>query len=75
MPIVKALNRTAADCLESIVLTGDGGGHRASGTYRATPMCCCRLSNRIVRLKETDSPRVKSREKRRSANHTELVHQ
>ena len=29
-------------------------GHHTFGTYRATAACCCRLSNRIAQVKETD---------------------
>ena len=75
MPIVSAQNSSAAVCLESIALNGDDGWHHIPGTYQATLTFCWPLSNRIVLVKKMDSPRTKSREKRRSANRTEHVHQ
>jgi len=39
VPIANTPKSIAADCLESIVLYGDGGWHHTPGTYRATLTC------------------------------------
>ena len=55
MPIANATLGVFAGLLEAIALNRDGVRAPHLRNCRATPMCRWRLSNQIVRLKETDS--------------------